>query len=390
MPSAEILRPAARRLFEAGDKLSARKILELVFAREIEEHRLIAANFLGLAEIRLAAGDAPGALDLLRRLVVAVGAPFENIDSAAALLERTGHNAEAIEFLDQLVKSAPWDASYGMRLAKAKLAAGSDSAAAQTSLLQIAASSMISYDLRLKAAAALSGKSHSDLGSGELNLIAAGPTGMNVAQADKFYFYQARIDAAEKLSDPTTKVQLLSHCVVDFPRRNSARVPLFEAARQMKSYRYALGILNPLMQTQFLRNYGSEPVNEEEDIVSLGEAEQSGEDASYRVAADTQMPKPEQARIAQLIGDTMSQVGRIDDALSYYQTARSLETSPALRKALNRKIADARRVRRIQRDNLARQPLLHEALDQDRMVRPKLALRFSEIATDTAQGSVKP
>ena len=70
-PAPEVLRNAARQLFEAGDKQSARKILELVFAREIEGHNLVASNFLGLAEIRLAAGDTAGALDLLRRLVVA-------------------------------------------------------------------------------------------------------------------------------------------------------------------------------------------------------------------------------------------------------------------------------------------------------------------------------
>src|SRR5208282_4034321 len=108
-PAPEVLRNAARQLFDAGDKQSARKILELVFAREIEGHNLVAANFLGLAEIRLAAGDTSGALDLLRRLVVVVGNPFENLDPAAVLLEKAGHNAEAIEFLDQLVRSAPWD-----------------------------------------------------------------------------------------------------------------------------------------------------------------------------------------------------------------------------------------------------------------------------------------
>ena len=98
------MRSAARQLFDSGDKQSARKVLEFVFAREIEDHKLDAANFLGLAEIRIAAGDTPGAVELLRRLVVVVGNPFENLDPAAALLEKTGHNAEAIEFLEQLVK----------------------------------------------------------------------------------------------------------------------------------------------------------------------------------------------------------------------------------------------------------------------------------------------
>ena len=122
----------------------------------------MAANFLGLAEIRLTVGDTAGALDLLRRLVVVVGNPFENLDPAAALLEKTGHNAEAVEFLDQLVKSAPWDASYRLRLAQAKLA-GKDAegtqavALGQESLAAIASASGNSYDLRLKAAVALAG-----------------------------------------------------------------------------------------------------------------------------------------------------------------------------------------------------------------------------------------
>src|SRR5262249_46766775 len=171
-PPAELLRTAARQLFEAGDKQSARKILEFVFAREIEEHRLVAANFLGLAEIRLSAGDTLAALDLLRRLAVAVGAPFENLDPAAALLEKTGHNAEAIEFLEQLVKSSPWDGFYRLRLAKAKLATGKDSSSADESLNTLASSPGSVYDLRLKAAAAMSGRSSRDLGSGELNLLA--------------------------------------------------------------------------------------------------------------------------------------------------------------------------------------------------------------------------
>lgn len=97
VPDSAILRNAARQLFESGDTQSARKVLEFVCAREIDEHQLHAANFLGLAEIRLASGDTPGALDLLRRLVAAVGNPFENLDPAAALLENAGHNRDAIE-----------------------------------------------------------------------------------------------------------------------------------------------------------------------------------------------------------------------------------------------------------------------------------------------------
>jgi len=390
-PAPEILRTAARQLFESGDKQSARKILELVFAREIEEHKLVAANFLGLAEIRLASGDTAGALDLLHRLVVAVGNPFENLDPAAALLEKTGHNAEAVEFLDQLVKSAPWDPSYRLRLAKAELAAEKSAVAAQDALAAIAARPDSSYDLRLKAAVALAGRPHSDLGSGELNLLAGGPASIKAAAADKFYFYEARVKAAQSASDPQVKIQLLSHCVIDFPRRDEARVPLFQAAVSAQSNEYALGIMEPLLQTQFLRTYAPETGNEEEQIVSSGSEEEEGADDSTAPAtAAVKLSRAQQAQVAQMVGDAMSRLNRLADAVAYYESARQLESSPAVRKALRHKISDTKIALRIQHQNPARQPLLHEALEQDRTVRPRLLARVTPAPkTATATGGLK-
>jgi tetratricopeptide (TPR) repeat protein len=390
-PSAELLRTAARQLFEAGDKHSARKILELVFAREIEEHKLVAANFLGLAEIRLAAGDTAGALDLLQRLVVAVGSPFENLDPAAALLEKTGHNGEAIEFLGQLVKSAPWDGSYRLRLAKAKLAASSDAAAAQDALSAIASAPASTYDLRLKAAVSLAGTSSRDLGSGELNLLAAGKSVLTTAAADKFYYYEARERAAENTADPHVKLQLLSHCVIDFPRRQSARVPLFEAATNAKSDNYGLAILEPLFQTQYFRSDVSQSPNEEEQMVTSGEDEdESGSESNALYFGEEQLTRAQRARVSKLIADTMARVGRFPDALSYYQTARSLEASTENRKQLNRRIADMKSVLQIHGENAARQPLLHEALEQDRVVRPRLQARSGPVTNPaTAKGGAK-
>jgi predicted Zn-dependent protease len=388
-PAPEILRNAARRLFEAGDKQSARKILELVFAQEIEEHKLVAANFLGLAEIRLASGDTAGALDLLHRLVVAVGNPFENLDPAATLLEKTGHNAEAIEFLDQLLKSAPWEPSYRLRLAKAQLTAGNSAAAAQKSLAGIATDSSASYDLRLKAAVALAGRPHSDLGGEELNLLAGSPTAITALAADKFYFYEARIQAAQNVADPQTRIQLLSHCIIDFPRRDEARVPLFEAARSVEFNEYALGVLEPI--SRLLRNYAPETGDEEEQIVSSGDEEQENADEANAPAAPAlKLSRAQQAQIAQMVGDTMSRLNRPADALPYYQTARQLENSPTARKALLRKIADVKTTLRIQRQNADRQPLLHEALEQDRVVRPQLLARLTPAPkTAASKGGAK-
>jgi cellulose synthase operon protein C len=374
-PAAETLRIAARKLFEAGDKQSARKILELVFAREISEHKLVAANFLGLAEIRLASGDTPGALDLLRRLVVVVGNPFENLDPAAALLEKTGHNAEAIEFLDQLVKSAPWDPSYRLRLAKAKFAVNTDVDNAPAAIAAIAAAATTSYDLRLKAASALAGRPHSDLGSGELNLLAGAPNAITVTAADKFYFYDARIKAAQNASDAQTRIQLLSHCIIDFPRRDEARIPLFQAATAAQSDEYALGVLEPLFQTAFLQIYGKQPANEEEQIINGEEEEETAEESNAPATPALKLTRAAQAQIAHMIADTMVRLNRLSEAAQHYETARNLETDPAVRRTLLHQLTDVRAALRIERRNAARQPLLHEALEQDRMVRPRLLAR---------------
>jgi cellulose synthase operon protein C len=391
-PAPEILRTAARRLLEAGDKQSARRILEMVFAREIEDHQLVATNFLGLAEIRLASGDTAGALDLLHRLVVAVGNPFENLDPAAALLEKTGHNAEAIEFLDQLVKSAPWDSSYRLRLAKAKVAAGKDGIDSENALAAIATATNIPYDLRLKAVTALVGHSHSDLGSGELNLLAAGPTALTVTSADKFYFYAARLEAAKHAADSPKKLQLLSHCIIDFPRRDEARVPLFQAATAVgHSDEFALAIMEPLLQTQFLRNDISVPESEEEQIASSGsEDEESDESPNVPTPPSVKFSPAQQAQVAHMIGDTMVRLNRFSEATAYYESARRAENSPAIRKSLLRKIADIKTILRIQHQNAARQPLLHEALEQDRVVRPKLVARVTPASKPiTTRGGVK-
>jgi len=384
VPDSAILRSAARQLFESGDKQSARKILEFVFAREIDEHQLSAANFLGLAEIRLVSGDTSGALDLLRRLVVVVGNPFENLDPAAALLEKAGHDAEAVEFLDPLVKSAPWNASYRLRLAKARIAAGQDVALSQTALVSIASGANAPYDLRIKALA-LGGRPHSDLGSGELNLLAGNPAAISAAAADQPHFYAARIQAAQNTAETKTKIQLLSHCLIDFPRRNEARVPLFLTAAGLRSDEFALAVLEPLLQTQFLgqNSSGATAENEVETqaeaavepIVSSDSDEEDNGTELTSAVAGVALSRAQRAQVAGTIADTMTRLGRLGDAVSYFEIARRSEKLPAARQQLAHKIAVAKAELRIERQNAARQPLLHEALEQDRVVRPRLVAR---------------
>jgi hypothetical protein len=188
----------------------------------------------------------------------------------------------------------------------------------------------------------------------------------------------------------------LSHCIIDFPRRDEARVPLFQAAATANANEYAVGVMESLLQTQFLRDTaavtGNENENEEAQIASSGyEEEDSDDEANAQAAVATKLSRAQQAEVAQMLGDTMSRLNRLDDAVAYYDSARRVESSPATRKVLLRKISDAKATLRIQRQNAARQPLLHEALEQDRVVRPQLLARSTPASkAAAAHAGAKP
>jgi tetratricopeptide (TPR) repeat protein len=394
-PGSEVLRAAARQLFEAGDKQSARKVLEFVFAREIEEHKLVAANFLGLAEIRIAAGDTPGAVELLRRLVVAVGNPFENLEPAAALLEKGGHNAEAIEFLEALVKSAPWEADYRLHLAKAQMkvtaAGGQDTAGAQNALVAIASGAETSYSVRARAALALAGLHRQvELGSKELNLLAGSGNEIPAALADQPYFYEARLQAAQGTGDARARIQLLGNALADTPARDDARIPLFKAAAGLHSDELVLAVTDPLRHQQFFSIPALPALDDEEITGYEGEDEAGDQDVPVGAMSALKLPVTQRAQIAWTLGEVMARLNRLNEAMSYLQIARKLEKTPGRRKEISSKIDDVRARHRRQQLNATRQPILHEALEQDRVVRPRLLARASPPAKAAAKGSVKP
>ncbi len=387
IPAPEILRAAARQLFNSGDKQSARKVLEFVFAREIEEHKLDAANFLGLAEIRISAGDTSGAVELLRRLVLVVGNPFENLDPAATLLEKTGHNAEAIEFLEQLVKASPWEPGYRLRLARAKVAAGQDVESAQNALAAIASGTDVSYSVRTQSALALAIKSgHVDLGSAELNLLTGGVETIAASAADQPFFYEARLKAAQSSSDVHVKVQLLGNALADTPARDDARIPLFLAAAALHSDEFARGVIESLLRQQFFRSVPP-PASPEGEIIREPDNDTDEGNTPGPVDSPFKLPVPQQA--ARTLGDLMIRLNRLDDALRYLRVAQRLETAPAPRKEIRSTITAVNARLRRQRLNAARQPILHEALEQDRLVRPRLLARSAPPVKAPTSGGTK-
>jgi predicted Zn-dependent protease len=380
-PNAETLRAAARQLFEAGDKQSARKILEFVFARELDEHKLIAANFLGLAEIRIAAGDTPGAVELLKRLVIVVGDMYPNMDSAAALLEKTGHNAEAIGFLDPLASSTPWEPAYRLRLAKAQISARTETDNAQDSLARIAAASQNRYDYRVSAALVLSGSRHTvDFGSTELKLLAGDPKSITLTVADRPFFYEARLKAAQNSGDARQRVQILTNALEDTPAREDARIPLFHAAVSVHSDEFALASIEQMLRDQRIRQVVSNDNSNDEEILSSDEGSEEQDEEAEPVYGPTKPLPEQQAQLAQSVGLILVRLQRFSEALPYLQAARALEKTPFKRRELAGKISDVRTRLRRQQLNAARQPILHADLEQGRLVRLRLVAHAAPAA----------
>ncbi len=365
-PGTDILRKAAIQLLQAGDKQSARKILEFVFGREIEGHNLSASNMLGLADIRIQAGDLQGGLALLRRMTLVVGNPFETQDAAAALLMRTGHSAEAINFLEELVKAVPWNSDFRMRLAQARIAANQNPEAARKELSALASDKTAPYENRITAAKALAGPGQTpDLGSKELNLIASGQP-IPAADANQPYFFAARLKAAEGLQGAAS-VSLLRAALEDHPSGDAARMPLLKAATVAGDSYLALAVMKPYLDSGgFAGSFSEANTVGEEELLDL---DQTPDDT---VRALVKLPAKERAEIYRDVATAFEKTGSLEEAMGYWRSAYKLETDPAQKTQINKQVQQIRTVLSRRAANEARRPIVHSDLDQNRTVRPRL------------------
>jgi Flp pilus assembly protein TadD len=209
----------AARDFEARhEETVADRILEFVYSRELDQGDFSASNFLGLAQIRLKKGDTAEALQLLRRMQLVSDEPFENLMPAADLLRRFELAAEAGEFLKARVAAVPWDAQARVQLGQGLAALVSDSDAP--------------YRVRVEAA-----KTGAKGGAGELALMARG--NITAAEAGQPYYYDARLAAAESITDARTRVRLLMDAVAIRPDEREPMLPLFRAAYEAGQFEVA-------------------------------------------------------------------------------------------------------------------------------------------------------
>lgn len=367
VPALSSLRAAAAALRADGDAASARRVLEFLYTRELDQRNFDASNFLGLAEVRLESNDLPGALALLRRMNLVSGQPFESLDAAAALLEKTGHPTEAVEFRAARVQAVPWDLAARRALAETQLNSAQEREAASQSLAAVARSRDADYDLRAAAASALGRAkvARPDLGSADLGFLVAGGT---VASIEQPFFQFARAEAAKTSKDPAVRVRLLSAAVAIQPDSDQARVALFRAAADSRRWSLAVEALTPLLESPNVyrgENSGAEQGEGEEESAAEPPAQ-----AGF-LGRITLQPA-DRALLARILADAFQKLDRLAEAQTYFAAALELEPAAELRTQTRQRLAAVKAELARRALDEKRRPRVSPNLEQQNLVRSRL------------------
>src|SRR5262249_50899095 len=178
----------------------------------------------------------------------------------------------------------------------------------------------------------------------------------------------ARLRAAEALP-ADGRIKLLRALLEDNPRGDSARVPLLKSAIETGDYHLAITAMKPYLQTGAIDTaFDRERIPDEEDP----QIETEGETGTEAGAAFQKLPAKERAEISRDLGLAFEKTNALDQALGYLRLAYRIETGPATKSQINKEVQQIRAVLRRRTTNLARQPLVHTELEQDRAVRPRV------------------
>jgi Tfp pilus assembly protein PilF len=365
--SAEPLRRAAQWMREEGNHGAARQALEFLYRRELENHNLRPANFLGLAEIRLEENDLEGGVALLRRMTRVAGQPFETLEAAADLLEKAGYPAAAATFQAEKVQTAPWEAAARVRLAELLLAAGSQNEKAGHLLAAAVTNSANPYKMRTQAARSpgVSGGFRLGSNSAELELLAAGGT-IEPNAAQQPFFYQARVEAAAAATEVDEKLQLLLGALALEPQADAVRPALLHAAVGAGQPQLAVAVVEPLFENTALVGL----------LKRRAPLETQDENREERLAETflvrRGMESRERAEAARSLAAAYQWLNRPGAEELLLRIALRLEESAGQRETLSQRIEQLAAERRVRTENASRRPVISEKLEQEGVVRPRL------------------
>ncbi len=354
----EIFDKAAQTLLSQHDSRSASLLLEYVLRRRQESGVALPGDYLSLAEAEIAAADMPDALEQLRSLALSADL-YSSLDSAASLLERTGHDTEALEFLTPLKSGVPWELDYELRLARAELKAQVKVADAQAMLVQLAQDSSAAYGVRVEAATALSGAAKpANAGTDELTLLASGAK-ITPEAANRPYYLASRIAAARSAANAEP---ILLDALASGPS-DEARLMLFEKEFALGHNAMALAAIDPL-------------VNNSSNTYPIPRWAQRYGDEGETSAAETvlpQVPEDQRFKVASELAVIYERIGNLPSTVSWIATAISLgdESSDTMQLEAHRTALEARMA--VDTENASRRPVIQESLDQPIAVRPRIA-----------------
>jgi hypothetical protein len=256
-----------------------------------------------------------------------------------------------------------------MRLGRVRVAAGRERDRGVDLLRSVAQSSDAAYDTRANAARSLGEANAGPLTGTSTELILVASAAIPPADAEKPYFYDARMAAARQASDPAVRMRLLTGAAAIRPDAWEPKRDLFRAAFDAKRYQTAIAALSPLLADR--------PFTAalQQDAPPEQSSEGNDDEAGGRWYADQflsglGLEDTERAAFARSLAQAYQALDRALPAAVVWRIARQLDPSDAVAK---RQIEALQIREALARQNALRRPVIKAALEQDHLVQPRLS-----------------
>jgi tetratricopeptide (TPR) repeat protein len=363
-PNAGDLQEIALALRRDKDENGALAVLEFLYDREIRNWQLEPTNFLGLAEVKLQRNDTAAAAALLNRMTLATEEGFDTLMPAAEILAKHERTDEAAAFFRQRIKAAPWDAEAKVKLAHIL---PSNSVERNQLLASVLADSQASYKLRAESARMAGSQSLAAVAGTELELLS--DPAISPAAASKPYQVEARMEAACKSNDAETRLRLYREALTIAPSDVEVRLSALRAALVLRRDSLALALESTKPQ-----NRRELPIDIEETRYSdesWHERSQQRQVTKASVWSHTALSDQEQASLAESLAAAAERLGDLNSAKAHIGAALELLPSDQRNALAQKQKALAAEIDR-QAKNKARQPLIKNVIEQDRIVQSRI------------------
>jgi hypothetical protein len=274
--------------------------------------------------------ELPQALATLRRMTLVSGptfaikrSPFESFEPAGDLLVEFHHEAEAKEFFAKSVQATPWNARARLKLGRAA---------------EVASDTTAPYSLRAEGALKLAPAKNSL--QGELALLASGA--ISPSSARQPFFVESRLAVAQSASDSALKLSLLREALAIAPNDPRVRLAAVRAALDAHNDRLALALYQAATGPAYALGYPPDE-NAPPQESFQGNGPPLVPDRGLMVALSA---------AAERLGDLTSALA--------YTGFDDRQRSAALKKEISRRA-----------ENLSRQPVITDNVQQAQIVRPR-------------------